>query len=352
MRHVHILPAFRLESGAALREVPVAYHTWGRLAASGDNVVVVCHPLTADSDAARWWGALIGPGRPFDTRRHFVVCLNVPGSPYGTVSPLTTDPDTGRPYGPRFPAFTIRDTVALHRAVLDALGVRRVPLAVGGSMGGMHVLEWAFQGDFVRAIAPIAVGGRHSAWGVAWTEAQRQALFADPRWDEGRYAPDAPPAAGLAAARQVAMLGYRTPGSFSDRFGRTRDADRFAVEAYLHHQGESFVRRFDANCYVALSRQLNTHDVARGRGAFPDVLGRVRQPALVVGIASDGLYPLDEQREVAAHLPNARLAVLPSPHGHDAFLLDFDLLEAALRPWLARHLVPSPRSLAAAQATP
>ncbi|NBC16248.1 MAG: homoserine O-acetyltransferase [Bacteroidetes bacterium] len=342
------LDTFTTEGGATLRDVPVAYDAWGALDDDGRNAIVVCHALTGSADASDWWGPLIGPGRPLDTDRFFVICLNVPGSPYGTVSPVTPNPDTGQLYGADFPVFTTRDTVALHRAALDRLGVRQVQLALGGSMGGMHVLEWAFEGDFVRALCPIAVGGRHSAWCIAWSEAQRQAIYADPHWQDGRYPPDAPPTAGLSAARMMAMVSYRSHPSFQARFGRERMAPNgtatppFSVESYLRYQGEKLVDRFDANCYVHLTQQMDSHDVARGRGDYPDVLRRITQPTLVLGIDSDVLYPLAEQKELAEHLPDATLEIIPSPHGHDAFLIEFDTLSTHLHSWIRKTLPSTP----------
>ncbi len=336
------LSEFTLESGETLREVPVAYRSWGQLNNRGDNAVVVCHALTGNAEATDWWSGLIGPGRALDTDRFFVVCANVLGSPYGTASPLTTNPATGAPYGPDFPDVTIRDTVALHRALLDRLGVRQVAAAIGGSMGGMQVLEWAFYDDFVRALVPIAVGGRHSAWCIGWSEAQRQAIYADPNWQDGRYDPANPPEAGLAAARMMAMISYRSRASFEARFGRRRETNGtpdgpFAAESYLRYQGKKLVDRFDANCYVRLTQQMDTHDVARGRGEYLEVLGSIRQPALVVGIDTDVLYPLEEQRELARALPRGRLAVLSSTHGHDAFLIEQDALNDLLHPWFLVH---------------
>ncbi len=336
MTRIEIIPECPLERGRVLRQAPVAYRTWGALNQAADNAVVVCHALTGNTDVDAWWGGLLGPGRALDTDRYFVVCANVPGSPYGSASPLTRDPETQRPYGAAFPRVTPRDTVALHRRLLEQLGVRQVAFAIGGSMGGMHALEWAFEGDFVRGLVPIAIGGRHSAWCIGWSEAQRQALYADPRWQDGRYDPDDPPAAGLAAARMIAMISYRSQPSFEARFGRTPDAgdpDAFDVESYLRYQGHKLVRRFDANCYVHLTWQMDAHDLARGRGAYPDVLARIQQPALVVGIDSDVLYPLDEQRELARHLPQAELAVLETPHGHDAFLIELDALNEIVLAW-------------------
>lgn len=336
------LSEFRLESGTVLREVPVAYQTWGTLNEAGDNAVVVCHALTGSTDVEAWWGGLLGPGRALDTDRYFVICPNVPGSPYGSVSPVTTDPDTGEPYGVDFPDVTIRDTVALHKMLLDRLGVQQVAFATGGSMGGMQVLEWAFYGDFVRALIPIAVGGRHSAWCIGWSEAQRQAIFTDPQWKEGRYDPDDPPRSGLATARMMAMVSYRSRPSFERRFGRKQMASDgntlYAVESYLRYQGDKLVDRFDANCYVHLTYQMDTHDVARGRGPYEEVLQGIQQPALVIGIDTDVLYPLAEQQELVEHLPQAELAVLESTHGHDAFLIEVEALNGIIRAWDERHL--------------
>lgn len=336
------IPTFTLERGPTLRDVPVAYQSWGTLNAAGTNAVVVGHALTGDTDVADWWEGLLGADCALDPTEDFVVCLNVPGSPYGSVSPLTGPPASGTRYGADFPPFTIRDTVRLHRRALTQLGVRRVRCAVGGSMGGMQVLEWAFEttddgAPFVQALAPIAVGGRHTAWQIGWSEAQRQAIYADAKWQDGAYAPDDPPREGLAAARMMAMMSYRSQPSFHERFGREvmtdRDEAPYAAESYLRYQGEKLTGRFDANCYVALTKQMDTHDVARGRGAYEAVLRSIEQPALVVGIDSDVLYPLSEQRELAAHLPRATLEVLEAPHGHDAFLIEREALNRRIATW-------------------
>ncbi|MFQ5569106.1 MAG: homoserine O-acetyltransferase [Rhodothermales bacterium] len=345
MPPIDIIPECVLESGTVLREVPVAYRTWGTRNEAGDNAVLVCHALTGNTDVDSWWGGLLGPGRALDTEQYFVICINVLGSPYGTASPLTMNPETGKSYGPDFPRVTIRDTVALHKHLLDRLGVRQVAFAIGGSMGGMQALEWAFYGDYVCGIVPIGVGGRHSAWGIGWSEAQRQAIYADPRWQEGRYDPKDPPRTGLAAARMMAVLSYRAYGSFQTRFGRAvaeGDKDEpFSVETYLRYQGDKLVQRFDANCYVKLTQQMNSHDVSRGRGPYPGVLGRIQQPTLVIGIDTDILYPLDEQRELARHIPHATLEVLEAPHGHDSFLIELETLNTIIRSWRISAIDPS-----------
>jgi homoserine O-acetyltransferase len=317
-----------LELGGRLEKVRVGYRTWGRLAPDGRNAVVVCHALTGTADVDSWWARMFGPGRAFDPDRDFVICSNILGSCYGTTGPTSIDPATGRPYLGDFPAITVRDMVRVQRALAASLGVRWIPMVIGGSLGGMQVLEWALlYPELVGSVVFIASTARHSAWAIGLSEAQRQAIFADPRWREGRYDPSDPPDAGLGAARMMAMCAYRSMPSFEERFARRpQSEDLFAVESYLRHQGRALVERFDAATYVALTEAMDTHDVARGRGDFEEVLRSIRQPTLVVSIDSDVLYWPAEQREVAALVPNAKLAVMDSPHGHDAFLIDVDRL--------------------------
>lgn len=343
---VHVLAEpFELESGVLLPRVEVAYRTWGRLAAGADNAVLVCHALTGSADVDAWWSELLGPGRALDPDRDFVVASNVLGSCYGTTGPLSPV-DRGLPaWGGDFPRVTVRDVVRLQERLLTHLGVHRLRLVVGGSLGGMQVLEWAaLFGDRVDAIAPIAVSGRHSAWCIALSAAQRQAIAADPRWLGGHYPPAAPPESGLAAARMIAMCSYRSRASFEERFARESHADgwsdahsggvgersAFAVEGYLRHQGRKLVDRFDANSYVALTHVMDSHDLGRGRGRYEQVLRSLKLPALVVAIDSDVLYPPIEQRELASLLPHAELAWLRSAHGHDAFLLETRELDRLL----------------------
>jgi homoserine O-acetyltransferase len=333
---------FTFEDGSTFGAVPVAYQSWGTLNAAGDNCVLVCHALTGNTDVPGWWGELMGPGRALDPERDFILCANVLASPYGSFSPLTRDSRTGEPFGARFPIPTIRDTVRLHRQLLEQLGVKHVRFCIGGSMGGMHVLEWAFHDDLIGALVPIAVGGRHSAWCIAWSEAQRQAIYSDPRWNMGRYPEAAPPELGLAIARMVAMCTYRSFESFDERFGRTvgreREGDQFAVEGYLHYQGAKLVDRFDANCYVRLTQSMDAHDVAYDRGEYFGVLAGIRQPSLVIGISSDVLYPMAEQQELAEHMANAELAVLDAPMGHDSFLIERARLNDIVADWRRRRI--------------
>jgi homoserine O-acetyltransferase/O-succinyltransferase len=315
-----------LERGGVLDDVRVAYRTWGRLNAARTNAVVVCHALTGNADADEWWEPLFGPGRALDPDRDFIVASNILGSCYGTTGPASLDPH-GRRLAEKFPEITIRDMVSLQRLLVRHLHIRSVQLTIGGSLGGMQVLEWAASaGDLVQAIAPIATSGRHSAWAIGLSEAQRQAIFADPLWQGGAYTDDAPPERGLAVARMIAMSAYRSHASFESKFARGTSDGAFAIETWLQHHGDALVERFDANCYVALTRAMDSHDLGRDRGSYEEVLRRIHQPALVVSVDSDVLYPPTEQEELAMLLPNARFETLHSIHGHDAFLMEMDAL--------------------------
>jgi homoserine O-acetyltransferase len=327
---------FRLESGVELSQIQIAYRTWGTLNSRGDNAVLICHALTGWADADVWWQSLLGSGRALDPDHDFVVCSNVLGSCYGSTGPTSPNPKTGQLYGPFFPELTIRDIVQAQAVLLEALGIHQLQLVIGGSLGGMQVLEWALMyPDRVRAIAPIAVSGKHSAWCIGLSEVQRQAIYADPLWQGGNYSPEQPPAAGLSIARMIAMSTYRSWSNFEQRFGRNRHPTApeqpFEIARYLQHQGQKLVERFDANTYITLTRAMDSHDVARGRGDYGSVLGRIHQPTLVVSIDSDVLYPPLEQEELAHFIPNVELARLPSLHGHDAFLIDMDDLNALVQ---------------------
>ncbi len=342
------LGPFVAESGARLPDVTAAFRTWGTLDADAGNAVVVCHALTGDSDAAAWWPGVVGPGRVADPAHHFVVCANALGSCYGTTGPGTLDVD-GRRLGSRFPRVTVRDQARLHARLLNRLGVRSVALAVGASMGGMQALELALVDreagpDRVRRLVLVGMGAAHGAWQIGMGEAQRLAIRADPRWHDGDYAPDAPPQAGLAAARAMGMMTYRSPALYDQRFGRTAHEPRvepgdprFAVESYLRYQGAKLAGRFDAGAYVRLTEAMDGHDVGRGRGRedAASALAQLRTEALCVGISSDLLYPPGETRALAALVPGGRYAELDSPFGHDAFLVDGDALDALVRPFLA-----------------
>ena len=345
----------RLEQGGRLDHVAVAFETYGERDARGDNAVLVCHALTGSAHAAGrhaagevpgWWDPLVGPGKAIDTRDHFVVSANVLGGCYGTTGPVSIDPATGRRYGPTFPRFTVRDMVEVQRRLLDRLGVGRLRAVVGGSMGGMQALEWAASHpERVGAVVAIAIGARHSAWAIGLNEVARRAIAADPAFHGGAYRPDRQPETGLGLARAIAMLTYRSFDSLEARFGRDRRPAEeegleasFEIASYLRYQGVKLAQRFDANTYVGLTHAMDDHDLTVGRGPLREVLARVRMPALVMGIATDVLYPEVEQRQLVELLPDARYARIVSPHGHDAFLIEFPQVAAHLRRFLAERV--------------
>jgi len=268
---------------------------------------------------------------------------------------MSRDPATGQVYGPRFPHVTIRDTVRLHMRMLkEAVGVRSVASVVGGSMGGMQALEWAFLGlsgggsrgaeagesgeSFVKSAVVIACGARHTAWQIGISETQRQAIYADPNWQGGAFDPAAPPVQGLAVARQIAMFSYRTSHGFENKFGRARAEDgRYEVRRYLEYQGQKFLSRFDALTYVRLTEKMDSHDVGRDRGGVDAALRSLRIPVLVIGIDSDVLYPLHEQEEMAGLIPMGELKVVQSRNGHDAFLLEQQQVGGAIAQFLRKN---------------
>ncbi len=347
---------FITESGIALGPVDVAFETWGRLDASGGNAVLVLHALTGDSHAAAdeggqdrtagWWEGLIGPGAAIDTDRWFVVCPNVLGGCRGTTGPSSIAPD-GRPYGSRFPAITIRDQVAVERRLAEALGIETWAAVIGGSMGGMRALEWAvsYPSRLERAVF-LAVGAAASAEQIALCSLQTRAIRLDPNFAGGDfYGLGAGPWEGMAVARGIGQLSYRSAEEMERRFGRSNQADedpmnggRYAIESYLDHHGAKLARRFDPNSYIALSTAMNHHDVGRGRGGLRAALSLVEAQTTVVGISSDRLYPLSQQHQLAALLPGGAPArVIDSEVGHDGFLVELDGVGSVISETLADH---------------
>jgi homoserine O-acetyltransferase len=351
------LGTLRLETGARLPGVRVAYETWGRLSPRGDNAVLVLHALTGDSHVVGepgpghatggWWNGLIGPGLALDTDRWFVVAPNVLGGCQGTTGPASPGPD-GRPWGSRFPFLTVRDQVAAEAALADALGVDRWGLVVGGSMGGMRALEWGVTHPerverlLVLASTPYATGDQ-----IAWCAAQLAAIRADAGYLGGDYH-DAPPGTGphlgLGVARRIAHATYRSQPELNLRFGRKAQPGeqplagrgRYAVESYLDHHADKLVRRFDAGSYVVLTEAMNSHDVGRGRGGTAAALARVTARTAVAAIDSDRLYPVDLGREIAEGVPTALpLRVVSSPYGHDGFLIETGAVAELLADLLA-----------------
>ena len=339
---------FVLEGGGVLTEVTMAFETWGELSAAADNAILVCHALTGDSHAhgqagvahatPGWWNRVIGPGCGIDTDRYFVVCVNSLGGCQGSTGPSSLDPETGTPYGSRFPTVTTRDIVRCQAAVADHLGIDTWLAVVGGSMGGMQVLEWGVMfPERLRVIAPIATTLAASAQQVAWSAVGRTALALDPRFRGGDYYDAEPgdgPFAGLAIARSVAQITYRSAEVFDDRFARElvdpRSVfghwDRFQVESYLDYHGEKLVRRFDANSYLTLNRTMDLHDLSRDRGSMESAIRRLADlPAMTLSISSDVLYPTAQQAAIrdAIRAAGGRCDhhVIQSPDGHDGFLL-------------------------------
>ncbi len=356
--------SFVLEGGGMLGDITVAYETWGELSARADNALLVCHALTGDSHAAGalveghptpgWWDGLIGPGLAIDTDRYFVVCANVLGGCQGTTGPASPRPATsdapGRPYGSAFPVVSIRDMVRAQVVVANELGVRRWLSVIGGSMGGMQALEWGVMfPERVASLVPIATAAAASAQQIAWWSTGRRIIRLDPGWNGGDYydaAPGEGPTAGLATARMVAQVTFRTDDVFTDRFGRevVEPLDgfslwqRFEVERYLEYQGAKLARRFDANSYLAMSKAMDLHDLGRGRSGVAQALSRIGVPTLNMGIKSDSLYPPYQQREIHELLDaqgtESRYVEIDSPHGHDAFLIDLDQVGDALTEFL------------------
>jgi homoserine O-acetyltransferase/O-succinyltransferase len=351
---------FVLEGGGLLHDIEIAYETWGELSPAGDNAVLVCHALTGDSHAAGamgaghpsmgWWDALIGPGRALDTDRWFVVCANVIGGCQGTTGPAHPHPADGRPYGSRFPVVSVRDMVRTQAVVANELGVGRWLGVVGGSMGGMQVLEWAVMfPERVRAFVPIATTCAASAQQIAWWSTGRRIIRLDPRWRRGDYYDAEPgdgPSEGLAMARMVSQITFRSDDVFTDRFGRevVEPLDgfslwqRFQVERYLEYHGDKLARRFDANSYLLLSKAMDLHDLGRGRGGLDAALARVSAPSLIMGVSSDQLYPPYQQRAtrdglLAAGAPSEYVEI-DSLHGHDGFLIEVDQVGAAMSEFL------------------
>ena len=358
-RRFAALGAFQTENGELLPGARLAYESWGQLNPAADNAVLVLHALTGDSHVrgpagpghptAGWWEEIVGPGAAIDTDRWFVVAPNMLGGCQGSTGPASIGPD-GAEWGPRFPYLTIRDQVAAQVALADALGIGRWAAVVGGSMGGMQALEWGVgHPDRVERLAVIAAPPTTTADQIALNSAQLEAIRIDPGFDAGEYydaADGEGPHRGLALARRMALLNYRSPMELNLRFQRSWQSDvsplggggRFAVESYLDFHGNKFTRRFDANSYLTLVEAMNSHDVGRGRGGVEDALRLVTARTLVLGIDSDRLFPVDGQerifRGIRPTIDDATV-VLSSDFGHDGFLIEIEAVTPHLRRLLA-----------------
>lgn len=332
-----------LDCGRTLRGITLHYAVYGRLNAARDNAVLVCHALSGSALVGSWWPEVFGPGAVLSLENDFVICINVIGSCYGSTGPGSVDPDTGKPYGADFPLISIRDNVRAQTKLLNSLGVRRLRLVMGGSMGGMQALEWAIlnpervERAVIIGVAPL------NAMGLALNHLQRQAIQRDPDWNGGNYLPQRPPRQGLALARQIGMLSYKSAPLFEERFARRPNRNgedpygldddgggliggRFDIAGYLDYQGQRFVDRFDANAYLAILRTIDTWDPLHGAASPKEVFGRVKARLNFVGINSDWLFPAESVRRLAETIRAAGVAAdyreMVSEHGHDAFLAE------------------------------
>ena len=356
---------FALDGGMVLTDVSLAYETWGTLNENATNAILICHAWTGDSHVSGsaedghptpgWWEGVVGPGKAIDTNKWFVVCSNVIGGCQGSTGPATAHPEDGQLYGPRFPVITVRDMVRAQVRLTDMLGIRTWHSVVGGSMGGMQVLEWAVTfPDRVKTIIPIATCAQATAQQIAWGAIGRRAIRLDPKWRNGEYydaAVGEGPWEGLAIARMLSQVTFRSDNVFTERFGRAlvdMDADynglglwdRFEVEGYLDHHGDRLIRRFDTNSYLIIGKAMDLHDIARGRGTLDTAMSRITAPTLVLGISSDILYPTYQQKQIHSLLSekgvDSTYVEIDSPHGHDAFLINFDQVGAPIKSFLER----------------
>ncbi len=347
-----------LDCGATLTPVDVAYETYGALNPARSNAILILHAFTGDAHAAGlsreegkpgWWDSMIGPGKAFDTDKYFVICANVLGGCRGTTGPASVNPAAGRPYAMSFPGVTIGDMVRLQKMLIDRLGIERLLAVTGGSMGAMQALDWAasYPERVVSAI-PIAGTARHSAQQIAFNEVGRQAIMADPDWNEGDYYGLKPPARGLAVARMVGHITFMSDESMREKFGRRlRDKDKFGfdfsvdfeVESYLRYRGSKFVDRFDANSYLYITKAMDYFDLSGGSGSLADAFRNVRSRFLVISFTSDWLYPSYQSLEVVNALralnKDVAYCELPSNYGHDAFLVDVGEQTEVVRGFLA-----------------
>ncbi len=358
---VHAAP-FTFQSGQSLPGFTLRYETYGELNAARDNAILICHALSGDHHCAGrhatddrkpgWWDNLIGPGKAVDTRRFFVICSNCLGGCVGSTGPSSVNPATGRPYGIAFPFVTIRDMVRAQKLLLDHLGVATLHAAIGGSMGGMQVLQWGIEyPGFVRRLLAMATTSREGAQAIAFNEVGRQAIMQDPAWNQGDYVREAGPRTGLAIARMMAHITYVSDASMDRKFGRrkkgTANGDaytfdiQFEVESYLRHQGQSFINRFDANSYLYITRALDQFDLAHAYGSVETAFAPVQAETLVVGFTSDWLFPPEQNRAIVHALlragKRATYAELATDLGHDSFLLESEDLYALVRSFLERE---------------
>lgn len=333
--HKHITDSFRFECGRCIENFEIAYHCSPRAYKEGDKVIWICHALTANSDAQQWWPELIGPGRLLDTDKYFVVCSNMPGSPYGTTGPASTDPSTGKPYLLDYPPVTVRDIVNSNIVVRKALGIDHIDFLVGASIGGFQAVEWSImEPDVIRKAGFIATAARVSPYLTAFMETQRMALEADPSFRTAESIEGGK--AGLSCARAIALISYRCYEGYAVRQSETDENVTFAARAcsYERHQGEKFIKRFDAYSYLSLANSVDSQNAGRGRGGVAAALGTIRADVTVIAIDSDCIFPPYDMEKMAESIPGAAFHTIHSSFGHDGFLLEHGQIENIIEPIL------------------
>ena len=330
-----------LESGISLNGYHLGYTTLGSINKSGDNVMWVFHALTANSDATEWWPGLVGEGKLFNPKNYFIVCVNMPGSCYGSIEPLDKNPQTGEPFYHDFPFFTPRDMIRAYQPLKEFLGIEKIKIGIGGSMGGQQLLEWAIEEpELFQNIFPIATNARHSAWGIAFNSSQRMCIEADSTWKENN------PRAGMEgmkAARSIALISYRHYDTYhaSQSEHHIEKIEHYKSESYQKYQGEKLGKRFNAFSYYFLSKGMDAQNVGRGRGNIEKALGQITAKTTSIGITTDILFPVSEQRFIADHIPNATFTTIDSLYGHDGFLLEFEQIQKIITGALEKALVKS-----------
>ena len=325
---------FKLESGKHLAGIEIAYHAFGKLNQHKNNVIWVCHALTANSDVLDWWAGLFGEDNLFNPDEHYIVCANVLSSPYGTTNPLSINPATGQPYYLAFPQCTIRDMVKAHILLADHLGIENIKVLIGGSLGGQQALEWAIiQPERIEHAILIATNAKHSPWGIAFNESQRLAISADRTFYSGTANGGSK---GLKAARSIALLSYRGYQTYHVTQQDNNDnlLDDYKASSYQGYQGEKLIKRFNAYSYWHLSKTMDSHNVGRGRESIEAALELIKAKTLVIGIASDILFPVAEQQYLAKHIANATYVEYDSIYGHDSFLVETEILTKTIDAFL------------------
>lgn len=333
IKKLQIQLPFQLELGDKLEKLEIVYHTFGVLNRKKNNVIWVCHALTANSDVTDWWSGLFGNSKLFDPKKYFIVCANIIGSCYGTTGPLSVNPKTDQPYFNAFPKFTIRDMVNAHVLLKDHLEIDTIEIGIGGSLGGYQLMEWEimFPKTFNKLILMVT-SAKESPWGIGIHTAQRMAIEADSTW---RILKSNAGEKGLKAARAIGMLTYRNYSIFN----KTQEdselkTDAFRASSYLEYQGEKLVARFNAYSYWYLSKAMDTHHVGRNRKSIADALAQIDSSTLLIGISSDILCPVEEQKFLAAHIKNAIYKEIDSPYGHDGFLIEYEKLNELIYKFL------------------